>query len=170
MRIFSISIAALASALLLHVFIQRVEGGNRSDAENLHDHILTGYRKSIRPYYDRTIKITLGMVLFSINEFDEISGTFSAVAAFFISWFDPRLKWNKEDFGNLSKLAVPSSDIWYPDLYFINPAKGMVAIGDNTFFTTLRQSGRIYRTIGSITSTSCSVDMSYFPFDEQVNM
>ena len=161
-------ISALVSVFLLHVVIKHVEGGNRTDAENLHDHILTGYRKTILPFYDRTINITLGMFLFSINDFDEISGTFSAVAAFFITWFDPRVKWDKEDFGNISQIVVPSSEIWYPDLYFINPAKKMVAIGDDTFFIRLLNTGHVWRTISSITTTTCSVDMSYFPFDEQV--
>ena len=108
------------------------------------------------------------MFLFSINDFDEISGTFSTVAAFLLRWADPRIKWNQEEFGNLTALSVPTSNIWYPNLYFLNPAKKMEAIGDDTFFVRLRHTGHVVRLISSITTTTCSVDMSYFPFDEQV--
>ena len=114
--------------ILIHDYIGSVEGGNRTDAKNLHDHVLTGYRKAIMPFYDQTINVTVEMFLFSINDFDEISGTFSTVAAFLLHWEDPRVKWNPEEFGNLTVLAVPASYIWYPNLYFLNPAKKMEAI------------------------------------------
>ena len=154
--------------ILVLGYMQHVNGGNSTDAENILDHVLKGNSKTIRPSYDQPIYVSVRVALFSINDFDEISGTFSTVAGFILYWTDPRVKWTKDEFGNISVIEVPISRIWYPDLYFINPAKKMKAIGEDTFFIRLHNTGVVERYIGSITSTTCSVDMTYFPFDQQV--
>ena len=153
---------------LEHTLFHRVQCGNRSDAEDLYKHLFTGYSKDIRPTYEKVVEVSIGMYLFSINDFDEISGTFSAVGGFYCLWQDSRLEWVEQDFSNLSGMVVPAANVWYPDIFLINPAKKMVAIGDTRFITRLWSSGYVLRFIGSLIRTTCSVNMAYFPYDEQV--
>lgn len=35
-------------------------------------------------------------------------------------WTDYKLKWDPDDYGGITKLHVPSEDIWRPDLVLYN--------------------------------------------------
>ena len=146
---------------------QFASSGNRSDAEQLYDYLFTGYNTHILPSYKTVLNVSLGMYLFSINDFNEVSGIFSAVGGVYFLWPDSRLEWKPEDFGNLTTLVVPSTKVWYPELYLINPAENLTPLGDGTFVTRLQCNGYLLRFMGSMIKTTCSVDTTYYPYDEQ---
>ncbi|KAK3103248.1 hypothetical protein FSP39_017816 [Pinctada imbricata] len=62
---------------------------------------------------------------------------------------------------------VPSTTVWYPEIYFLNPADKMVPVGKKYFKARVYDMGGVSRIVGSIIKTTCDVDITYFPFDEQ---
>ncbi|KAK3102534.1 hypothetical protein FSP39_012029 [Pinctada imbricata] len=152
------------------VFIWRgyVYAANRTDAAALKTILLTGYDTSIRPYYDKRLNISVGFFVFSIQDLDEKSGTLTCVGGPYFNWDDPRLTWNPTDYGDLTSITFSTSQIWYPELYLLNPASKMEPIGDSSFFLRSNANGTVWRYLSSIIKTSCDVDMTYFPFDTQI--
>ena len=145
-----------------------VQSGNKTYVEDLYKHLFDNYKREILPSLSQTNYVSLMLNLFSVKEFDEITGTLSTVGGLDVSWHDGRLAWNPQDFGNVSELSVPSSYVWYPDLFFLNPAEKMTAIGEESFRTRLHYTGNTYRALGSVWKTTCTADMTRFPFDQHV--
>ena len=156
--------------LFIFAFFGCVCSENRTDVENLVSVLFNGYDTSIRPIYGQQMNITVGFYLFSIKDFDEISGTLTSVGGPIYFWNDPRLTWDPSEYGYLYTLPMNSSKVWHPSIYLINPADIMEPIGHESFVVRLSYNGDIWRYVGSILKTSCDVDMTYFPFDTQVCM
>lgn len=151
----------------LSMFRGFVYAANRTHAATLMTSLLTGYDTFIRPFYDRRINISVGFFLFSIQDLDEKSGTLTSVGGPYFFWDDPRLTWDPSDYEDLNSLLLRTTQIWYPDLYLLNPANKMEPIGDSSFILRLTPNGTVWRYLSSIIKTSCDVDMTYFPFDTQ---
>lgn len=66
----------------------------------------------------------------------------------------------------MSKLHVPSDDIWRPDLVLYNNADGdyVVTIMNKAI---LNSDGRVIWKPPAVYKSSCHIDVSYFPFDSQ---
>ncbi|KAM5264131.1 neuronal acetylcholine receptor subunit alpha-2 [Ctenodactylus gundi] len=81
-------------------------------------------------------------------------------------WNDYKLRWNPADFGNITSLRVPSEMIWIPDIVLYNNADGEFVVTHMTkahvFFT-----GTVHWVPPAIYKSSCSIDVTFFPFDQQ---
>ncbi|XP_067904980.1 neuronal acetylcholine receptor subunit alpha-4-like isoform X2 [Heterodontus francisci] len=81
-------------------------------------------------------------------------------------WHDFKLRWNPLDYGNVTSIRVPSELLWRPDIVLYNNADGDFAITHLTK-AHLFYSGRIKWTPPAIYKSSCSIDVTFFPFDQQ---
>lgn len=110
----------------------QVKGAVFSDTSALYQDLFANYTSDLRPQADlsQPIKIGFKLYLFSINNFDEISGILSAVVGISMQWKDFRLEWTPSSYSGLNTLTVPRDKIWTPDVYLIDPANEMKAIGD----------------------------------------
>lgn len=89
----------------------------------------------------------------------------------FYEWVDYRLTWNESDFGNLSRIMLHASKIWIPELLLNNNAK----LADDNEITPQSNYVNVFYD-GSCfwqpryekSVTQCPVDVTWFPFDEQV--
>ncbi|KAK3102515.1 hypothetical protein FSP39_011900 [Pinctada imbricata] len=140
---------------------------NITDAERLYSDIFGNYNNEIGPVYNQTLSVQLGVFVLGIDDIDEISGVFSIIGGIYYSWLDERLSWNPIEFGNMTNLIVPSSRIWFPDIYCINPAEEMSPLGDSRVISRIMSNGAVWRKMGVKFKTSCEIDMTYFPFDIQ---
>ena len=145
-----------------------VFGANLTDADNLMTNIFNGYNKDLLPRYDQVIDVSAMYFIFSLGGFDEKAGILTSVGGVYITWYDPRLSWDPASYGNLSLISIPASKTWYPDVYVINPADEMEEVGGSNFMTWVHPNGKVGRSLGNIFKTSCTVDITYFPFDTQV--
>ncbi|KAL5016080.1 hypothetical protein ScPMuIL_005669 [Solemya velum] len=84
------------------------------------------------------------------------------------SWNDPRLAWNPEDYNNVTRLIVPVSMLWTPDLTLYNtgsPSTQPVSANDQMAHVLM--DGTVFW-VPQITSKSyCPLDLTYFPSDTQ---
>ena len=141
---------------------------NRTDAENLLKYVFNGYNREVQPDYNRTIDVSLSFLLFTLVEFDEVTGVLSTVSGISLNWTDLRLNWDPMDYSGLEYIRIPSTKIWYPEIVCLTQADKLERIGGETFGGIIYNHGSVVRILCSLLKTSCAVDMTYFPFDEQV--
>ncbi|XP_018651587.1 putative nachr subunit [Schistosoma mansoni] len=81
-------------------------------------------------------------------------------------WIDERLTWNPQDYNNLSRIRIPCQKLWLPDIVLYNSAddyktdymqsKAMVQYNGNVFWPPPAK-----------LRSTCKIDITYFPFDDQ---
>ncbi|NXM61226.1 ACHA2 protein, partial [Illadopsis cleaveri] len=81
-------------------------------------------------------------------------------------WSDYKLRWDPAEYDNVTSIRVPSEMIWIPDLVLYNNADGEFAV---THMTKARLSwdGTVTWVPPAIYKSSCSIDVTFFPFDQQ---
>ncbi|XP_062583244.1 neuronal acetylcholine receptor subunit alpha-3-like [Saccostrea cucullata] len=106
-------------------------------------------------------------MIFSINDFDEISGVLSIVCGLGMFWQDFRLTWTPSNYGDIEEIPVPKEKIWIPNIFLIDPANKMEALGDEDFLGRISYTGTTRWIPAGLIQTLCNVDMYKFPFDTQ---
>ncbi|KAM6958518.1 neuronal acetylcholine receptor subunit alpha-2-like isoform 1-T2 [Tautogolabrus adspersus] len=81
-------------------------------------------------------------------------------------WTDYKLQWAPSDFDNVTSIRVPSELIWVPDIVLYNNADGEFAVTHMTK-AHLFHTGRVRWVPPAIYKSSCSIDVTFFPFDQQ---
>nr|XP_020655456.1 acetylcholine receptor subunit beta isoform X2 [Pogona vitticeps] len=83
-----------------------------------------------------------------------------------LEWIDYRFTWNPADFEGITSIRIFSEDVWRPDIVLMNNNDGVfdISLSVNVMVSyngTVRwQPPGIYR-------SSCSIQVTYFPFDWQ---
>ncbi|XP_039720727.1 neuronal acetylcholine receptor subunit alpha-4 isoform X1 [Pteropus medius] len=81
-------------------------------------------------------------------------------------WHDYKLRWDPGDYENVTSIRIPSELIWRPDIVLYNNADGDFAVTHLTK-AHLFHDGRVQWTPPAIYKSSCSIDVTFFPFDQQ---
>jgi hypothetical protein len=146
-----------------------VSAAQYSDAVSLLDDVFKNYSTDIRPKENlsETLEVALDPYVFSVNDIDEVSGVISIVCGLRLAWHDFRLTWTPSNYGGLETLPVPKQKLWVPNIFLIDPAKKMEAIGDEDFLGRISYTGGVDWIPGGLIQTLCSVNMYKFPFDTQ---
>lgn len=88
----------------------------------------------------------------------------------FKQWYDEHLKWDLQEFKGIHSLRMPSPKVWLPDTYIYNVASSQ----DGTYgtinapYVMLRHDGLVKYPVPMKLKSNCEVDITYFPFDQQV--
>jgi nicotinic acetylcholine receptor, invertebrate len=142
---------------------KRVELRNEIFEEYCHDSLPTNLNE--------TMNISLGIALRAFKNVDQIEGTVSANIWLRYSWTDERLAWetNKYNLSFISLSTHPELDrkIWTPDIYLYNTAENPLAELDFSRAIVSSNGDVLWSRPGIITST-CSFDLTNFPYDKQV--
>ncbi|KAG7242965.1 hypothetical protein INR49_017656 [Caranx melampygus] len=83
-----------------------------------------------------------------------------------VEWNDYKLRWRPSDYDNVTSIRVPSELIWVPDIVLYNNADGEFAVTHMTK-AHLFHTGKIRWVPPAIYKSSCSIDVTFFPFDQQ---
>ncbi|XP_037357203.1 neuronal acetylcholine receptor subunit alpha-4 [Talpa occidentalis] len=81
-------------------------------------------------------------------------------------WHDYKLRWDPALYENVTSVRIPSELIWRPDIVLYNNADGDFAVTHLTK-AHLFHDGRVRWTPPAIYKSSCSIDVTFFPFDQQ---
>ncbi|XP_066524554.1 neuronal acetylcholine receptor subunit alpha-2a [Hoplias malabaricus] len=81
-------------------------------------------------------------------------------------WNDYKLRWKPSDYDNVTSIRVPSELIWVPDIVLYNNADGEFAVTHMTK-AHLFHTGKVRWVPPAIYKSSCSIDVTFFPFDQQ---
>ncbi|NXM81690.1 ACH10 protein, partial [Oenanthe oenanthe] len=133
----------------------------------LHD-LFANYSSALRPVEDtdRALNVTLQVTLSQIIDMDERNQVLTSYLWVRQTWLDAHLAWDKDEYGGIDSIRIPSSYVWRPDIILYNNADERFG-GSMETNVVLRSDGHIRWDSPAITKSSCKVDVSYFPFDGQ---
>ncbi|NXC48598.1 ACH10 protein, partial [Penelope pileata] len=126
--------------------------------------LFANYSSALRPAEDteRALNVTLQVTLSQIIDMDERNQVLTSYLWVRQAWLDAHLAWDKDAYGGIDSIRIPSSYVWRPDIVLYNNFGGSMETN-----VVLRSDGHIMWDSPAITKSSCKVDVSYFPFDGQ---
>uniref|UniRef100_A0A8C0WQB5 Neuronal acetylcholine receptor subunit alpha-2 n=2 Tax=Castor canadensis TaxID=51338 RepID=A0A8C0WQB5_CASCN len=152
--------------LMPAVFAQR---GLHTQAEDrLFKHLFGDYNRWARPVPNTSdvVIVRFGLSIAQLIDVDEKNQMMTTKVWLKQEWNDYKLRWNPVDFGNITSLRVPSEMIWIPDIVLYNNADGEFAVTHMTK-AHLFSTGTVHWVPPAIYKSSCSIDVTFFPFDQQ---
>jgi len=130
--------------------------------------LLEQYNKLERPVYNESDPVVLkfGLTLQQIIDVDEKNQILTTNIWLNLEWNDVNLKWNKSEFGNIQDIRIPPKHIWKPDLLMYNSADEAF---DGTYHTNVvvTHEGQCTYIPPGIFKSTCKIDITWFPFDDQ---
>ena len=161
-------------AMLLLVIIKHSERTglvNGNSADDVWKHLFDGdrYNKNIRPVLNWSTQtvVNLQLSVVAILDFNVVDETITVTGILSLSWTDEFLRWDPENFDNLSHMIIPQGDIWKPYISLENSVLKMGALGNPTQTVKVDSNGTVEWRPVEVFVTTCSVDVSNFPFDTQ---
>ncbi|XP_054431718.1 acetylcholine receptor subunit beta isoform X2 [Pteronotus mesoamericanus] len=144
-------------------------GARGSEAEGrLREKLFAGYDSSVRPAREvgDCVRVSIGLrlaQLISLNEKDE---EMSTKVYLDLEWTDYRLSWDPAEYENIAFLRITDQSVWLPDVVLLNNNDGNfgVALDINV---VVASDGSVRWQPPGIYRSSCSIQVTYFPFDWQ---
>ncbi|CAH1796362.1 unnamed protein product [Owenia fusiformis] len=147
---------------------QRVNS-DMSDEYRLFSDLLRYHDKSARPIKNSSnaVEVNIGLTMSQIFDLEEKNQVLVAHTWLDQGWRDELLMWNKDDYGGLQTINVPCHKIWLPDIVLYNNAAERM---DDYMpaLAMVKNDGSVFWPIPSKIRSTCKIDVTYFPFDEQV--
>ncbi|XP_014704619.2 neuronal acetylcholine receptor subunit alpha-4 isoform X1 [Equus asinus] len=136
--------------------------------ERLLKKLFSGYNKWSRPVANISdvVFVHFGLSIAQLIDVDEKNQMMTTNVWVKQEWHDYKLRWDPEDYENVTSIRIPSELIWRPDIVLYNNADGDFAVTHLTK-AHLFHDGRVQWTPPAIYKSSCSIDVTFFPFDQQ---
>jgi hypothetical protein len=111
--------------------------------------------------------VDVSVLVKAINNFNEIEGVLKVVCGIPLSWRDELIRWNPSDYGLTVKAQLPFLKVWTPSLFLLNSATNFQVKlgGEISQSVSYFLDGSAWFTTAVITSTTCSPNAKYYPFD-----
>ncbi|XP_042146353.1 neuronal acetylcholine receptor subunit alpha-7-like [Ixodes scapularis] len=83
-----------------------------------------------------------------------------------LDWIDVNLRWDPKLYGGVQEVRIPPSKIWKPDVLMYNSADEKF---DGTYprNVVVRHNGSCNYILLGIFKSTCKIDITWFPFDDQ---
>ncbi|XP_063063737.1 neuronal acetylcholine receptor subunit alpha-2-like [Engraulis encrasicolus] len=136
--------------------------------EKLLKTLFVRYNKFSRPVANTTdvVLVHFGLSIAQLIDVDEKNQMMTTNVWVKQEWNDYKLRWNPDEYENVTSIRIPSEIIWRPDIVLYNNADGDFAVTHLTK-AQLFYDGRIKWMPPAIYKSSCSIDVTFFPFDQQ---
>ncbi|XP_029109378.1 neuronal acetylcholine receptor subunit alpha-5 [Scleropages formosus] len=80
-------------------------------------------------------------------------------------WVDVKLRWDPNEYQGINTIRVPSDTIWTPDIVLYDNADGCF---EGTFTkAVVKHDGTVSWTRPANYKSTCTIDVTFFPFDQQ---
>ncbi|XP_071034733.1 acetylcholine receptor subunit alpha-type acr-16-like isoform X4 [Parasteatoda tepidariorum] len=130
--------------------------------------LLNDYNVLERPVANESepLLLSFGLTLQQIIDVDEKNQIIISNIWLNLEWVDVNLRWNASEFGGIQDLRIPPHKIWKPDVLMYNSADEKI---DSTFPTNVvvRNNGSCTYIPPGIFKSTCKIDITWFPFDDQ---
>ncbi|CCD68494.1 AcetylCholine Receptor [Caenorhabditis elegans] len=133
--------------------------------------LLKGYNPLERPVQNSSqpLEVKIKLFLQQILDVDEKNQIVSVNAWLSYTWFDHKLQWEPKKYGGIQDIRFPGSSdhIWKPDVLLYNSAAEDF---DSTFKSNLLtyHTGTVVWIPPGVLKFVCQLDVTWFPFDDQV--
>ena len=154
------------SLLIFLVLLSEVHGGPHE--RKLLKDLLENYNTQERPVFDESepVELLFGLTLQQIIDVDEINQVLTTNLWLNLAWKDENLKWNSSEYGNIESINLHPSKLWKPDVYMYNTADKEFDVTYPTNVVVTSDGQCLFIPPGIFKST-CKIDMTWFPFDNQ---
>jgi hypothetical protein len=143
----------------------------QNQEQRLYRKLLNSYDPAVRPVvnHSSTLEVILRVKLYQILELSEKDQTLTTNMWMEQKWIDQHLMWDLEDHASIRTLRVPSNRVWLPDTYIYNSASKEGSQGQiHGPYVMLSNDGAIKFPVPMKLKSNCEVEITYFPFDEQI--
>ncbi|XP_044741671.1 neuronal acetylcholine receptor subunit alpha-7 [Chrysoperla carnea] len=154
---------------ILHLLLIQPNGvlGGHHEKRLLHD-LLDHYNVLERPVVNESdpLQLSFGLTLMQIIDVDEKNQLLITNIWLKLEWNDMNLRWNTSEYGGVRDLRIPPHRLWKPDVLMYNSAdEGF----DGTYPTNVvvRNNGSCMYVPPGIFKSTCKIDITWFPFDDQ---
>ncbi|XP_043671753.1 neuronal acetylcholine receptor subunit alpha-7-like isoform X1 [Vespula pensylvanica] len=143
-----------------------VSGG--SHEKRLLNNLLDAYNVLERPVGNESdpLVLSFGLTLMQIIDVDEKNQLLITNLWLKLEWNDVNMRWNISDYGGVKDLRIPPHRLWKPDVLMYNSAdEGF----DGTYPTNVvvKNNGTCLYVPPGIFKSTCKIDITWFPFDDQ---
>ncbi|XP_046583240.1 neuronal acetylcholine receptor subunit alpha-3-like [Haliotis rubra] len=140
------------------------------DVHRLLNTLFSNYSVLVRPSYDqnRPTHVNVVFSMMQMEHLDMKTETMKSLGFFTITWTDEFLVWKPEDYGSVKYFTVTENMIWTPDYIIDNDVRVKKRFGDGKNLVIIKSNGTVIWEPGYVSSTTCKIDITYFPFDTQV--
>ncbi|XP_030208405.1 neuronal acetylcholine receptor subunit non-alpha-3 [Gadus morhua] len=130
--------------------------------------LFKGYQKWVRPvlHANDTITVRFGLKISQLVDVDEKNQLMTTNVWLWQEWVDVKLRWNPDDYGGVTTIRVPSESLWLPDIVLYENADGRF-VGSLMTKAKVRSDGTITWKPPASYKSSCTMDVTFFPFDRQ---
>ncbi|KAM9044462.1 acetylcholine receptor subunit beta-like isoform 4-T4 [Megaptera novaeangliae] len=144
-------------------------GARGSEAEGrLREKLFSGYDSSVRPAREvgDRVGVSVGLSLAQLISLNEKDEEMSTKVYLDLEWTDYRLSWDPEEHEGIDSLRITAESVWLPDVVLLNNNDGNfdVALDINVVVSS---DGSVRWQPPGIYRSSCSIQVTYFPFDWQ---
>ncbi|XP_011813911.1 PREDICTED: acetylcholine receptor subunit beta [Colobus angolensis palliatus] len=144
-------------------------GVRGSEAEGrLREKLFSGYDSSVRPAREvgDRVRVSVGLILAQLISLNEKDEEMSTKVYLDLEWTDYRLSWDPAEHDGIDLLRITAESVWLPDLVLLNNNDGNfdVALDINVVASS---DGSVRWQPPGIYRSSCSIQVTYFPFDWQ---
>ncbi|KAH3790014.1 hypothetical protein DPMN_168208 [Dreissena polymorpha] len=131
--------------------------------------VTDSYDYRVRPTNDQKLptEISVDLHLLAINELNEAKQTMKTTAYLALIWTDAFLKWKPSDYGNIQDAFWPQGEVWKPDIALKNSNLEYKELGVPSLNVLNRYDGTVEWRPFQVFESSCSLDITHFPFDYQ---
>jgi len=160
------SLTILTTLLMLALCIH--PGVGSRDEERLVRDLFRGYNKLIRPVQNMTqkVQVAFGLAFIQLINVNEKNQIMKSNVWLRLVWNDYQLQWDEADYGGISVLRLPPDKVWKPDIVLFNNADGNYEVRYKSN-VLIYPDGEVLWIPPAIYQSSCTIDVTYFPFDQQ---
>ncbi|XP_052796238.1 acetylcholine receptor subunit beta-like 1 [Mya arenaria] len=126
------------------------------------------YSPLVRPVerINDTITIDFSIQLSQIISVDEKNQIMKTNVWLQVYWTDYQLTWDPKNYGGIQALRIRPEKAWTPDIVLFNNADGNYEVSYRSN-VIVYPDGKVNWIPPAIYKSSCTIDVQYFPFDEQ---
>ncbi|CAH1794967.1 unnamed protein product [Owenia fusiformis] len=159
------------AGFMLIIWMLHIRGIAVSDEKKLIKDLLEKYEdigKVGRPVHNQTsvIQVQFGIALVQILDLDEKNQVLTTNVWGRYNWHDILLVWDPKDYGGVEHVRIPTEYIWTPDIVLYNYADDRLE-EKRKALAVVSYKGEIIWIPQAIYKSTCSIDITHFPFDVQ---
>lgn len=151
------------------------EAGEQQDDDELRlvSDLFRGYNKNVRPAKDKDlpVEVKFGIAYTQIVDLIEKDQVLVSNIWVRMKWHNHLLRWNESEYGGIKTINLNPLLIWLPDIVLHNNAEETLPSGTLYNFKNrviLTSDGLCTWYAPTILRSGCDIDITYFPFDDQM--
>ncbi|XP_022108845.1 neuronal acetylcholine receptor subunit alpha-7-like isoform X2 [Acanthaster planci] len=122
----------------------------------------------VRPVMDSNTPtvVEYRVLIHELIELSTQAQTIAIKANLRVSWTDEFLQWEPSEYGNTTRILIPITSLWQPDITLLRNINEGYEITKPTS-VRVNSTGHVSWYTPAFLSSSCDVNIKYFPFDVQ---